>query len=166
MAGPAQETFFQKVSRSCSNCFASCMGLVQKSDELAKIEFKKQQLASRKKTFGVEYMDLKDSGATNEELEACVQKCVDDMNKIRAEIEELQKEVERVDAETKAKIKPPPTPVATKTDGAATATPSSPAVVDPKPAPMPVPSAPAVEVASSAQEDSSPAVEVTTPAPA
>ena len=77
---------------------------IQKSDEFAKIKYKETQIAGRKKSFGVEYLDLLAAEATPEALAECTKKSQEDLKEIMDKIEELQKEIERVDAHTKKKI--------------------------------------------------------------
>lgn len=117
----------QRMMRSTKNFFASCFGAVQKTDEIAKIKYKENMIMSRQKQFGIEYLDLKKKGATPEELEAAVAKAVADVDKIQAEIEELRKEMQRIDELTKSKIQPKPGATTTTATPADTTTETTPA---------------------------------------
>jgi hypothetical protein len=154
-AAPQEETLVQHTSRGCMNFFTGCFGEIQKSDEFAKIKYKETQIAGRKKAFGVEYLDLLAAEATPEALAECTKKAQDDMKKIMDEIEELQKDIERVDAHTKTKIVGKPDTAAasatteeTKTDAPA-APAATPAAISPA-ATTPVPETPAAPVAPAA----------------
>jgi uncharacterized small protein (DUF1192 family) len=104
MTDETEESLLQHTVRGTKNAFTGCFGFLQKSDELTKIKFKESKIAGRKKQFGVEYLDLVSKGAEPAELEACVKTAQDDMKKIQDEIAVLEKEIERVNEETKKKI--------------------------------------------------------------
>ena len=165
------ETLAQSTARSTKNAFTGCFGFLRKTDELAKITFKESQITSRKKAFGVEYMDLLAANAKPEELEACVQRALDDTKELRDQIAELEKEIARVDEETQKKIIARPT---TSTDTPAPPEGPAPAPVVEAPAAAPVVEAPAadpvVEAPAAAPvveaPAAAPAVEAPAPAPA
>lgn len=163
------ETLVQSTARSTKNAFTGCFGFLQKTDELAKITIKESQIAGRKKAFGVEYLDLLASGAKPEDLEACVKRAQDDTKKIMDEIAELEKEIARVDEETKKKIISRPVSAAATTTAAA-APPEAPApapvAATPEPEPAPAASAPEPAPAPVAAETPSAPVDAAPPAPA
>ena len=103
-----QETKLQATTRGTKNAFTGCFGFLQKTDEMAKIKFKQTQITNRKKLFGVQYFDLIEKGATEEELAKCVQTAKDDMKVFKDQIVELEKEMERVDLQTKSRMLPKP----------------------------------------------------------
>jgi hypothetical protein len=111
------ETLVQHVSRSTKNFFISCFGCIQTSDEKAKIRYYQYLIESRKKAFGVEYVNLLKTSASQADLDACVQKCLKDIDRIDEDIGALNAEVEKVTGETKKKIiqAPTKTPASTST---------------------------------------------------
>jgi hypothetical protein len=129
------ETLVEHLIRSTKNCWTACVGGVQKSDEIARIKYKETEIRSRKQKFGVEYLDLVRKGASEEELKNCVEVALKAMETTENEIAELQKEIDRVDAETKAKlVAKPGTPAA----AAAPAAPAAPVAAPAAPAAAPV----------------------------
>jgi uncharacterized small protein (DUF1192 family) len=98
------ETLLQHTTRSTKNFFISVFGCIQTSDEKAKIRFHQYQIESRKKAFGVEYVNLLKTKASQADLDACVQKCVKDIDRIDEDIAALNAEIEKVTGETKKKI--------------------------------------------------------------
>lgn len=98
------ETFVESTSRGTKNAFAGCFGFLKKSDEYAKIKYKETLIASRKKKFGVDYMNLLEENVGEDELAACVKLCRDDVKVLKDEIATLEAEIARVDQETKGKI--------------------------------------------------------------
>jgi predicted RNase H-like nuclease (RuvC/YqgF family) len=82
------------------------MGCISTSDEKAKIKYKEYQIENRKKKFGVDYMNLKlkEGGSTDDELKACIDTCLEDLEKLNKEIADLEAEIDRVNTATEAKI--------------------------------------------------------------
>jgi hypothetical protein len=115
------ETLLQHITRSTKNFFISCFGCIQTSDEKAKIRYYQYLIESRKKAFGVEYVNLLKASASQADLGACVQKCLKDIDRIYEDIATLNAEVEKVTGETKKRIiqAPSKTPAATSTTSAA-----------------------------------------------
>ena len=148
------ETFVESTSRGTKNAFAGCFGFLKKSDEYAKIKYKETLIASRKKKFGVDYMNLLEQENAGDELAACVKLCQDDVKVLKDEIATLEAEIARVDEETRGKIVAKPggstsaEPNAAKLEEAkedtTTTTPTAPSSPD---APS-APSAPAVTAAN------------------
>lgn len=148
MRPPAEdESLFQHVARSTRNCFHSVFGCLQTSDEKAKIAYKEYLIESRKKKFGVDFINLRKT-ATAEDgkedaLEECLQKCLKDIEGMEQEIASLRQEIDRVEKETKSKIQVKPgtasatTTAAAKPEEAHTSTPAA----TPAPAPAPAPAA-------------------------
>lgn len=118
-----EETLVQHLIRSTKNCWTACVGGVQQSDELARIQYKEYEIRSRKQKFGIEYIDLVRKEATAEELKTCLDVALKSMETTEAEIAELQKEVDRVNTVTKAKLlaKPGAPTAASNTPAAASA---------------------------------------------
>jgi hypothetical protein len=142
-------------------------------------------IESRKKAFGVAYLNAVKENSSPEALKAIVDEALADTEKIQKEIDVLQAEIDRVNNVTKDKIvaaKPgkgaattAATTGATTTAAAAVApetaaapTPATPAPATPAPV-APVTPAPAVAPATPptapATPDAEPAPETTTPAP-
>ena len=155
MRPPAEdESLFQHVSRSTRNCFHSVFGCLQTSDEKAKIAYKEYLIESRKKKFGVDYMNLKKTATAEdgkeEALEECVVKCLKDIEGMEQEIASLRQEIDRVENETKGKIQAKPgTSPATTTAGATTPTSPKPEAHTSTPAATPAPAAAAATTTTS-----------------
>jgi hypothetical protein len=173
LAPPDDETLVQHVVRSTKNFFTSCFGCIQTSDEKAKIRYYQYLIESRKKAFGVEYVNLLKAKAPQAELDACVEKCLKDIGRIDEDIAELNAEVEKVTGETKSKIvtKPPPkvpatAPTATATSAGATASAPAPAAASTAPHPTaPADVAPPPAPAATTAAEPAPA-EAPAPSPA
>jgi hypothetical protein len=116
------ESLFQHVARSTKNFFISCFGCIQTSDEKAKIKYHQYLIESRKKAFGVEYVNLLRAKAPQSDLDACLEKCLKDIGRIDEDIAELNAVVDKVTGETKSKIAKPPAKAAPATTATATAT--------------------------------------------
>lgn len=99
-----EESVFAHIGRSCANTFHKCFGCVQTSDEKAKIKYKEYQIESRKKAFGVDYLNLLASSASEEELKACIDTAQTDITNFESEIKVLEEEIARVNTETEKKI--------------------------------------------------------------
>lgn len=147
----ADESLFQHVARSTRNCVHSVFGCLQTSDEKAKIAYKEYLIESRKKKFGVDYINLKKT-ATAEDgkeqaLEDCLQQCLKDIEGMEHEITALRQEIGRVENETKGKIQAKPgttaanntgsKPEAHASAGATTTTTTNPPQPTPPPAQAP-----------------------------
>jgi hypothetical protein len=116
------ESLFQHVARSTKNFFVSCFGCIQTSDEKAKIKYHQYLIESRKKLFGVEYVNLLRAKAPQSDLDACLAKCLKDIERIDEDIAELNAVVDKVTGETKSKIAKPPAKAATATTTATSLT--------------------------------------------
>lgn len=149
-----EESLIQHLIRSTKNCFTACYGGVQKSDELARIKYKETDIRFRKQKFGIDYIDLVRKGASEEELKNCLDVALKSMETTEAEIAVLQKEIDRVDAETKAKLlaKPGTASTAPAAAAAATATPEPAPESETKPAASSTPETAAEPIASSPPE--------------
>jgi hypothetical protein len=104
MPPPENESLFGHVGRVCKNSVTKCFGCVQTSDEYAKIKYKEHQIDSRKKAFGVAYINLTLEKATEEALNACLEKAQAEIAVFTEEIQVLQAEIDRVNHATKEKI--------------------------------------------------------------
>jgi hypothetical protein len=119
------ESLIQHVARSTKNFFISCFGCIQTSDEKAKIKYHQYLIETRKKAFGVEYVNLLRAKAPQSDLDACLEKCLKDIGRIDEDIAELNAVVDKVTGETKSKIAKPPAKAATATTTAASTTSAS-----------------------------------------
>jgi hypothetical protein len=160
MPPPEDESLFGHVGRVCKNSVTKCFGCVQTSDEYAKIKYKEHQIDSRKKAFGVAYMNLILEKATEEALNACLEKAQAEIAVFAEEIQVLQAEIDRVNQSTKEKIVVKPGTVAASAAvpaaAAAAAVPAAaapaavPAAAAPAAAPAAVPAAAPAAVAPAA----------------
>lgn len=132
---PAEdESVVQHLTRSVKNAAHQCFGCIMTSDEKAKIKFKEYQIESRKKAFGVEYIDLlQKTDSTPDVLQQAIDKCQDDIQVLQQEIETLVKEIERVNKDTERKLVTKPgtagataPPVAAAPENTAAAAPTAP----------------------------------------
>jgi chromosome segregation ATPase len=117
------ESLARHSMRSTKNCFTRCFGEVKATDQRAKIKLKERNMAQRKKEFGVEYMTKVETDASEEDLQACIQACKDDLRTTQAEIASLQEEIDHIEEQTESKIQKKPT-VTSKTGGTLTAAPA------------------------------------------
>jgi hypothetical protein len=92
-----KETPEQRTGRQARNAWISSVEFCEKSEFWLKMKLKKRQLKGYKKSFGVQYMDLLDSGASADELEQCVQASKRKMKVIKNDIAELKAAVARID---------------------------------------------------------------------
>jgi hypothetical protein len=145
---PENESLFGHVGRVCKNSVTKCFGCVQTSDEYAKIKYKEHQIDSRKKAFGVAYINLTLEKSTEEALKGCLEKAQADIVVFTEEIQVLQAEIDRVNHVTKEKIVAKP---GTVTASAAVPTAAAPAAVPVAVAPTAAvaqPSPPVVDTSS------------------
>jgi hypothetical protein len=153
MSQEKEESIFQHVGRVCQNAFTKCFGFAQTADELAKIKLKEHQIETRKKNFGVAYLNLLNEKATPAALQSCIDTALADIAVLQADIVTLQAEVDRVNHVTKEKIVPKPSggggaaaATTTTTPAAAapttTATTTEPAMAPPAEAPAAAASVP------------------------
>jgi hypothetical protein len=66
-----------------------------------------QSIVSRQRQFGVEYLELMEKKATQEELKACLSRAVNDINEIQTKINSHYDTLDVKVAETNEKIIPP-----------------------------------------------------------
>jgi len=155
------ETLMQHVSRACTNCLAStfaCFSTTKEKTIIAKLEY---DISSRKKKFGVDYMNILERVTLEDKLEVelkeCLDKAVADINKLKDEIkshndevaatkEELAKKIQlgspaKKKEETAAAAAGPvaPTPSETPPEVAPATVPIPTPVEEPAPVPAPVP---------------------------
>ncbi|KAL3932139.1 MAG: hypothetical protein SGBAC_010991 [Bacillariaceae sp.] len=102
-----------KMMRGTKNAWRRAVGCCKKSTPRTKIRLKEHQITKRKTAFGIQYMDLVQSQASEEELQQAVQACLQDIGGVLQEITELEQKIEQVSEETKSKLKQKPTSSAT-----------------------------------------------------
>jgi hypothetical protein len=132
-----QETLMEHLTRATSNCIAAtfaCFSNTKEKTIITKLEF---DIASRKKAFGVEYINIIEKATEDDkkdaDLKACVDKAIADIRKIHEEIKAHQAEVEATNIELEQKTRPPtPKPV----PAAATVTTPAPTPVESIPLPV------------------------------
>jgi hypothetical protein len=103
------ESFTECFSRKTRNAWACTVGLASKSSMLTSVQIKKLEMQSRKKQFGIDYLNLERSGATNDELQACIDSARDDIERLAGEIDNRKAKMAGVDEKTREKlVKRPP----------------------------------------------------------
>lgn len=149
---PADESLPSHIIRVCKNSFTKCFGVVQTTDEYAKIKYKEHLIDARKKKFGVDYLALIHANADEATKQQCIDTVLADTAAIEAEIATLKEEIARVNKATDDKIvrkpgeaakPPPPTTASTTTAASAPA-----AAVEAPPAPTPAAAPAAAPMAS------------------
>jgi len=151
------ESLFQHIARSTKNFFVAAFGCIQTSDEKAKIKYKQYLMETRKKAFGVAYIDLVRKDATAAELDNCVKACTQDLEVIEKEIATLNEEVQKVTSATKEKIVKAPAKASAAGSTVTTAVPAS----SPAPPPATPATANAVPSADPATANAAPAASET-----
>ena len=142
----AEEGLIAHVVRVCKNSCTKCFGVVQTTDEYAKIKYKEYQIENRKKQFGVDYFELlTNPNATEAEKQTCIDAVLKDTATVTKEIEVLQQEIERVQQTTKDKIVAKPGTTATTATTTTTTPPAATAVEAPTTTTPPVPPTPPTE---------------------
>lgn len=76
-------------------------GIYRKSGKLVRLQLKHHELRGLKKSFGVEYMNHLEVGASDEELQACVDKTRAQMDHVKLAMDQLRRAVQRIDEETR-----------------------------------------------------------------
>jgi hypothetical protein len=120
-ASNPDDSIFGHILRVTKNSFTKCFGVVQTTNEYAKIKYKEHQMEARKKQFGVEFLKLIHDKASEEEKQACIDKALTDTAAIEKEIDVLKVENARVNAATNEKIVPKPGVTAPATTASSTA---------------------------------------------
>lgn len=92
------------LSNRTKNAAFVIAGFCKKAGRRGRIQSLKQKVKQRKSIFGVEYMDLYETGADNLTLDRCVQKARMDINSLLEGIAHLRDEVASIEAETQSKI--------------------------------------------------------------
>jgi hypothetical protein len=121
------ETLLAHATRVISNACTSCFGCIQTVDEQAKIKANEYHISSIKKNFGVQYIDLIERGASEDELKKCVDECRTAIAETVEENKKHRAEIERVKAKTNEKLirKPGTEAVPPAANTAAAAAPSN-----------------------------------------
>jgi transposase-like protein len=151
-----EEGLIAHILRVCKNSCTKCFGVVQTTDEYAKIKYKEYQIESRKKQFGVDFYQLVSNPNTTEaDKQACIDAVLNDTAAVAKEIEVLKQEIERVKQSTQEKIVSKPGTTTTTTTAAA---PTTSAAVE---APTPNPTTTTTTAPTSTAPEVSTGVEVT-----
>jgi hypothetical protein len=103
-----KETVPHCLVRKSKNAWHCCRGTAIKTDELIRIQNKKHLLEQRKKQFGVQYMDLVQSNASEEDLDSCLRYTKADIARLEQEIILLQIAIERTEEKIRSKIRKNP----------------------------------------------------------
>ena len=95
--------------RLAQNTWIRCVGLSQKSKLLLHIKLKEHEVKECKKTFGLQYMDLLESGASDRALEVCLMGTKTALARLSKEVSDMQEEIQKHEEEMKAKLIEDPT---------------------------------------------------------
>ncbi|CAJ1950142.1 unnamed protein product [Cylindrotheca closterium] len=98
-----------RMMRTTKNAWRKAVGCCKKSTPRTKIRLREHEIAKRKNAFGMQYIDLVCTHATEEQLQQAVQACLQDIEGLMQEIIDLENKIEQVSEETKSKIKTQPT---------------------------------------------------------
>ena len=101
------EPFGEKMKRLANNCFQSTNLCCTKVKEQSQIALLEQKVVSRQRQFGVDYINLVEKKATQEELKECLKRALSEINGIQSEINSHYDALDEKEAETKGKIIPP-----------------------------------------------------------
>jgi len=99
-----EENRAQKAGRTTKNAWTRCKGFAKKTDILARIQVKESEKVARKKSFGVQYMDLFEKGASDEELQDRVRVARSELDEIQHQIDELRRRLSEIEQKMKNKI--------------------------------------------------------------
>ncbi len=113
----SQESIVDKVKRLANNCAQSTLLCCFKAKEQSQIAILEQQIASRKGKFGVDYVNLVEKKASEEELKACLSQALTDINALQAKINEHYDVIDEKEAEAKKKIVVPASAASGETGG-------------------------------------------------
>jgi hypothetical protein len=80
---PSNESFMQRVTRATKNLGHRVRSFCSNTKEDAHVKKLEYDIAQRKKTFGVTYLDLLDKKATDEELKECINAALEDVGKLK-----------------------------------------------------------------------------------
>jgi hypothetical protein len=157
-----EEGLIAHILRVCKNSCTKCFGVVQTTDEYAKIKYKEYQMENRKKQFGIEYFALvSNPNATEAEKQACIDAVLNDTATVTKEIEALRQEIERVKQSTQDKIVAKPGTAAAAAAASTTTGTSTPAAaaVEAPTTPAPVATTPEVSTGVEVTATATPMVE-------
>jgi hypothetical protein len=99
-----KETSEQRIGRQARNAWIRSLGFCEKTELMAKIKIKRDQLKPLKRSFGEKYMDMIESGASAKALEQCVQASQQEIKLIKNDIAELKTAVALIDEKTDNKL--------------------------------------------------------------
>ena len=94
------------MKRLANNCLQSTTLCCTKVKEQSQIALLEQKIVSRQRQFGVEYINLVDKKASQEELKECLKRALSEINGIQSEINAHYDNLDEKEAETKGKIIP------------------------------------------------------------
>ena len=136
-----EESIMDHISRTCGNCWASTIACSTNAKDKTRIKQMEYNIASRKKKFGLDYIDLVEKGATEAELKTCVDGALADINEIKEDISERRKKIEKTNEHLHSKMgAPTATPTAaTASTAAASTAPAGAKTETPAAAPAPAP---------------------------
>ena len=106
-----KETCQEKIARKSSNGWCRVTGFFEKTQKIAKARVKKVQLEGEKKAFGVQFMDMMNNGASDQDLQVFVGKKRTDIQKMQEDIDRLKAEAIDIEEKTKNKIRQKKNPV-------------------------------------------------------
>lgn len=116
--------------RLAKNTWTRCVGLSIKSQLLLRLKVKEHEVKERKKAFGVHYMDLMGSGASQQDLTRCVEGTKTQLESMFSAMAEIKAEIAQIDSDIQAKLIEDPSSVPSENYHVVTKTMSSSASTD------------------------------------
>lgn len=101
---PDKESARHLAGRKAKNAWLRTATFCQKSDLFAKTKIKEAQLTTRKKLFGVQYMDLLEQGCSDDVLQRCITMACDDLDALRLDITKLKSKLASVQDRTNDRL--------------------------------------------------------------
>jgi hypothetical protein len=92
------------VVRLTRNTWTRCVGFVKKSDKLTKIQIRNEQIKSRKRQFGLEYLTLLRENASDDQLMISLHSALSRIDALEDDIRRLRETATAINAATKSKI--------------------------------------------------------------
>lgn len=106
MSNPPSETFGEKLKRITNNCGQAtglCCFRVKEQSQIALLENK---IATRQRQFGVDYINLVQNKASQDELKQCLKDAMAEINELKRKINEHYDNIEEKETEVNEKIIP------------------------------------------------------------
>lgn len=100
-----RESAAQRCSRVAKNAWTLTVGLSAKTEKHVRIKCEERKLQQRKRVFGMQYMDLVQKNASDQQLQDCVNQAKVELAKLQQAIIEAKKAIDQISENTRAKLK-------------------------------------------------------------